>query len=146
MANPSPIRLPRCQPPPALFAREALVVRQVVCLSHEGIDSADGIAPRLRQGNERIIEILGFAFGNCPALRIGRTQFMVVNQARSGRLPCRLAPLQEPEKRKQLAAHCPQREAKLDALRNSRTTAQHVVISPLNRTQNLEAPSAEQVQ
>ena len=52
----------------ALFARNALVVGEVVGLAHEGVDGADGVAARLGKGDEGVVEILGFAFGDGPAI------------------------------------------------------------------------------
>ena len=51
----------------ALFAGNALVIGKVVGLAHEGVDRANGVAARLRKGDEGVVEILGFPFGDGPA-------------------------------------------------------------------------------
>ena len=61
---------PRVQLLSPLLARDALVVRQVVCLAHKRVDGADGIAAFRRQRNEGVVEILGFAPGDFAAHRV----------------------------------------------------------------------------
>ena len=55
---------PRIEAAPALLARQALVVGQIVGLAHEGVDGADGVAALKGQRDEGVIEILGFALGD----------------------------------------------------------------------------------
>src|ERR1039457_4922465 len=54
--------------------RKALIVGQVVCLPHEGINGADGVAPLRRQRNKGVVEVLGFAARNSAADFVGLPQ------------------------------------------------------------------------
>ena len=110
----APCGLPLLEIVAALFARNALVIGEIVGLAHEGVDGADGVAARLGKGDEGVVEILGFAFGDGPAGCVGLVQCdRLQSSLASSRLT--LLILTQAQERQKFAAHRAQCKLQLSA-------------------------------
>ena len=85
----APCCLPLLEIEAALFAGNAFVIGEVVSLAHESIDGANSVPARLRKGDEGVVEILGFPFGDCPAGCVRGVQWnaLAASLASSGLTP-----------------------------------------------------------
>ena len=161
----TPVVEPGVEAAAALVAGDGFVVGEVVGLAHEGVDGADGVAARRGQGDEGVVEILGFAAGDGAAggVGVGQSSAMGYGPCRTSwvgfdsprrtawmhhlwRSRCAFAICRETQKWQRFAGDGAKCEGQLGAFGDSRAGAEDVVVAALDGAENFEAAAAEEIE